>query len=151
MKILVYLCTDIKLFSKTKIAMMKKIAIPTRNNMVDDQFGHCDHYSVFTIDDNRHIVSSECMVSPKGCGCKTDIISEMQKNGISILLAGNMGVSVFEKLAKNGISVIRGCYGCILDVLYAYMNGKLVDSAESCKHHDCKKHTDAPVLLIPFV
>lgn len=32
---------------------MVKIAIPTRDNMVNDHFGHCDHYTVFTIDDDK--------------------------------------------------------------------------------------------------
>ena len=131
--------------------MMKKIAIPTKDNMVDDHFGHCDHYSIFTVDDNRHIVSSECLISPQGCGCKTDIVAEMQKKGINILLAGSMGIHAFEKLAKNGISVVRGCYGSILDVLYAYMNGKLVDSGELCQHNNCNTKDQAPVFLIPFV
>ena len=27
--------------------MMKKIAIPTRERMVDDHFGHCAYYTVF--------------------------------------------------------------------------------------------------------
>ncbi len=37
---------------------MTKLAIPTREGRVDDHFGHCDHYSVFTIDDNKQVVST---------------------------------------------------------------------------------------------
>lgn len=32
-----------------------KIAIPTREDVVDDHFGHCDHYTVFTIDEDKNI------------------------------------------------------------------------------------------------
>ena len=28
-----------------------KIAVPTRDERVDDHFGHCDHYTIFTIED----------------------------------------------------------------------------------------------------
>ena len=28
-----------------------KIAIPTREGRVDDHFGHCDHYTIFAIED----------------------------------------------------------------------------------------------------
>ena len=34
--------------------MMKKIAIPTREGMVDDHFGHCAYYTVVTLDEQNH-------------------------------------------------------------------------------------------------
>ena len=96
---------------------MRKIAIPTRDNVVDDHFGHCDHYSVFTVDDYKNITSSERLDSPQGCGCKSNIASVMQEMGITIMLAGNMGMGAFNKLTAHGISVVRGCHGNIEDVL----------------------------------
>ena len=30
---------------------MKLIAIPTRDGMIDDHFGHCAYYTVVTLDD----------------------------------------------------------------------------------------------------
>jgi len=27
-----------------------KIAVPTKNEMVDSHFGHCEYYTIFTID-----------------------------------------------------------------------------------------------------
>ena len=52
---------------------MTKIAIPTRENVVDDHFGLCGHYTVFTIDGDKNVISSERLDSPQGCGCKSDI------------------------------------------------------------------------------
>ena len=49
---------------------MIKIAIPTRDNVVDDHFGHCDHYTIFNVDNDKNIISSERLDSPQGCGCK---------------------------------------------------------------------------------
>ena len=102
---------------------MTKLAIPTREGRVDDHFGHCDHYSVFTIDDNKQVVSTERLDSPQGCGCKSNIASVMQQMGITMMLAGNMGMGAFNKLSAHGISVIRGCKGDINDVLKAYLDG----------------------------
>ena len=116
---------------------MTKIAIPTRDNVVDDHFGHCDHYTVFSVDDNKNVIGLERLDSPQGCGCKSNIASVMQKMGITIMLAGNMGMGAFNKLTMNGISVVRGCHGNIEDVLKAYLDGSIADSAESCSHHDC--------------
>ena len=58
---------------------MTKIAIPTRENVVDDLFGLGDHYSVFTIDGDKNVISSGRLDSPQGCGCKSDIALVMQK------------------------------------------------------------------------
>ena len=32
---------------------MMKIAVPTRDERVDDHFGHCDHYTIFTIENDK--------------------------------------------------------------------------------------------------
>ena len=45
--------------------MMKKIAIPTREDMVDDHFGHCAYYTVVTLDEQNQIVNKERLDSPK--------------------------------------------------------------------------------------
>ena len=114
-----------------------KIAIPTRDHQVDDHFGHCAYYTVFTLDDDKHICAEERLESPGGCGCKSDIAATMQRMGITLMLAGNMGMGAYNKLSAHGISVIRGCAGDIDAVLRDYIAGKLCDSAEVCDHHDC--------------
>lgn len=128
---------------------MTKIAIPTRENVVDDHFGHCDHYTVFTVDDDNDIIRSERLDSPQGCGCKSNIASLMQGMGITIMLAGNVGVGAFNKLTAHGISVVRGCHGNIEEVLKAYLDGLIKDSTESCSHHECGEHEEKPVFTIP--
>lgn len=121
---------------------MKKIAIPTRNNMVDDHFGHCDHYTIFTVDDNDNIISTEQLESPQGCGCKSDIATKLHDMNIRTMLAGNMGNGAFNKLTEQNIEVVRGCSGNINTVLSNYLAGKITDSAEACDHHDCNNYTN---------
>jgi len=36
-----------------------KVAIPTRGNVVDDHFGHCEAYTVFTVNENKKIEKTE--------------------------------------------------------------------------------------------
>ena len=38
--------------------MMKLIAIPTRDSMVDDHFGHCAYYTVVTLDEQNQVKDS---------------------------------------------------------------------------------------------
>ena len=36
-----------------------KIAIPTKENMVDDHFGHCEYYTVLTIGQDNQFFSAD--------------------------------------------------------------------------------------------
>ena len=83
---------------------MKKIVIPTREDMVDDHFGHCAYYTVVTLDEQNQIVNQERLDSPEGCGCKSNIASVMQEMGITLMLAGNMGMGAYNKLSAHGIT-----------------------------------------------
>ncbi len=125
------------------------LAIPTREGMVDDHFGHCAYYTIVTLDEQKNVVKSERLDSPEGCGCKSNIASVMQEMGITLMLAGNMGMGAYNKLNEHGITVIRGCHGKVEDVLKAYVDGQLSDSMESCDHHDCGNHQKTPVFTIP--
>ncbi|HAF28528.1 MAG TPA: dinitrogenase iron-molybdenum cofactor biosynthesis protein [Bacteroidales bacterium] len=113
-----------------------KIAIPTRNNNVDEHFGHCEYYTIFSIDENKNVVEKEVIDSPQGCGCKSDIAGILQQKGVKLLLAGNMGAGAMSKLNTFGIDVLRGCAGDVQAVTEAYLKGELNDSGESCDHHN---------------
>ena len=71
--------------------------------------------------------------------------------GISLMLAGNMGMGAYNKLNAHGISVIRGCHGKVEEVLNAYQQDLLTDSLEACDHHDCNHHDtdEQPVFVVP--
>lgn len=125
-----------------------KIAVPTRNGVVDSHFGHCEYYTVYTLDAEKNIISTERLDSPQGCGCKSGIAAVMQQMGITLMLAGNMGQGAFAKLAAHGISVVRGCEGDINDVVQSYINGTLTDSGDMCDHHECHDHNETPVFRI---
>lgn len=121
-----------------------KIAFPTKNSMIDDHFGHCQYYTIFEIE-NGLVKSSEKLPSPNGCGCKSDIAQKLQKMGVSLMIAGNMGDGAKNKLNGCDIEVIRGCHGNIEDVLQQYIKGEIKDSGFACashnEHHECH-HAD---------
>jgi predicted Fe-Mo cluster-binding NifX family protein len=114
---------------------MIKVAVPTRGNVVDDHFGHCEMYTVFTISDNKSIESSEIVPSPQGCGCKSNIASVLKEMGVTTLLAGNMGDGALNVLNRNGIQVFRGCKGDVRQVTETYLKGYVFDSGEGCHSH----------------
>ncbi len=117
-----------------------KIAIPTRNNIVDDHFGHCEYYTIFTIDENKQIIGTETQASPEGCGCKSNIASVLEEKGITLMLAGNMGEGAKNTLEAHHIQVIRGCSGPVEAVANAWLQGKINDSGDTCNHPECNSH-----------
>ncbi|MDK2823957.1 MAG: hypothetical protein PWQ67_771 [Clostridia bacterium] len=118
-----------------------KIAVPSRNNQVDSHFGHCEYFTIFTVDDSKKIINEERYDSPVGCGCKSNIASELARLGVTVMLAGNMGSGAVNVLTTNGINVIRGCSGDVRAVVEQFLADKVTDSGESCSDHgDCHNH-----------
>ena len=122
---------------------MEKIALPTRNDAVDDHFGHCECYSIFTLDAARRIAGRETLPAAAGCGCKSDIAPRLHAMGVTVMLAGNMGDGARNVLQRNGITVVRGCHGPVEAVVAAYLAGTISDSGDACAHHhegSCPEH-----------
>ena len=113
-----------------------KIALPTMNNEVDSHFGHCAYFTVFTANEEKEIVAQELVESPKGCGCKSNIVQTLSQMGVNIMLAGNMGEGAVNVLNSQGIEVIRGCQGDVRTVTQNWLNGNLSDSGTACHAHE---------------
>lgn len=119
-----------------------KIALPTMGNLIDDHFGHCENYTIFTIDENDQIAGKEIIPSVTGCGCKSGIAAVLREKGVEIMLAGNMGDGALNVLKGHGIAVFRGCRGDVTDVTMTFLKGELNDSGESCGHHHGEHGTE---------
>ncbi len=118
-----------------------KIAVPSRNGEVDSHFGHCEYFTVFSLNEQGQICTEEDLTPPPGCGCKSNLVNSLAELGINIMLAGNMGQSAVNKLNAAGISVIRGCSGPIKQVIEAYTAGALADAPIICQDHgSCPQH-----------
>jgi len=114
-----------------------KIALPSRQNLIDDHFGHCEYFTVFTIDNNsKEIIAQETLASPAGCGCKSNIASILSDMGVTVMLAGNMGEGAVNVLNNSGIEVLRGCSGDVQAVALKWLSGALTDSGDSCHEHE---------------
>ena len=110
-----------------KLHNVKKIVLPTRDGVIDDHFGHCEFYTIVTVNEDNQIVNTETTPSPQGCGCKSNIAQNFEEDGISVLLAGNVGPGALQKLSEHGIKVVRGCSGPVMEVAQAYLTGALKD------------------------
>ncbi|HOY32759.1 MAG TPA: NifB/NifX family molybdenum-iron cluster-binding protein [Bacteroidales bacterium] len=117
-----------------------KVAVPTRQGQVDDHFGHCEYYTIFTIE-NGKVEKQEMMESPIGCGCKSNIAPMLAQMGVKVMLAGNMGEGALCILSDSGIQVYRGCFGDVENVISNYLENNIKDSGIGCTNHEgCDKH-----------
>lgn len=114
--------------------MHDKIAVPTRDGMVDEHFGHCEYFTVYEIK-NGAISAERRVDSPDGCGCKSDIASVLARDGVTLMLAGNMGEGAVRILKANGIDVIRGASGKARDIAVSWLAGAIADSGVPCAEH----------------
>jgi predicted Fe-Mo cluster-binding NifX family protein len=112
-----------------------KIALPSRGNNIDNHFGHCEYFTVYTID-NKDIVNEEIIESPAGCGCKSNIANTLSELGVEVMLAGNMGEGAVRVLNNAGIEVLRGCSGEVKKVALSWLQGSLKDSGDNCHEHE---------------
>ena len=129
---------------------MKKIAIPTSGNTIDDHFGHCQYYTIYTLGEDDAISSKEIMPSPGGCGCKSDIASVLKNMGVTTMIAGNMGEGALNKLNSAGLEVFRGFHGDTDSALNSFLEGEKGEDITCTNHghghnhgegHSCNNHS----------
>jgi len=113
-----------------------KIALPSCQNQVDEHFGHCEYFTVFTIDEKNEFLFSETVSSPANCGCKSNIAHTLAQMGVKMMLAGNMGQGAVNVLKSCGIDVLRGCRGNVRSVAEHWLAGTLEDSGIACDLHE---------------
>lgn len=118
---------------------MSKIAVPTRGGQVDEHFGHCEAFLVYTVDESRTITGETGFAPPQGCGCKSNLAGMLKEMGVTTLVAGNMGQGAALKLHEQGIRVVRGAFGPARDAVQAWLDGRLKDNLGVCQAHghDC--------------
>ncbi|MFP5238339.1 MAG: NifB/NifX family molybdenum-iron cluster-binding protein [Acidobacteriota bacterium] len=121
---------------------MQIVAIPTRGGMVDEHFGHCESFTIITLDDTGAITAEERFTPPPQCGCKSNLVGTLSSMGVKQLIAGNMGEGAVMKLRQSGIAVVRGASGPVREAVAAWVDGKLQDRQELCMAHghECHNH-----------
>jgi predicted Fe-Mo cluster-binding NifX family protein len=114
-----------------------KITLPVKgNNTIDEHFGHCDFFSIYSISEKNEIEDVQTIKSPQGCGCKSNIASVLSQEGVTLMLAGGIGAGAINAMNSAGIEVIRGCSGNAAEIVKLYVSGMVKDSGENCHAHE---------------
>ena len=123
---------EIKIREQGEIGM--KIAVPSRDGLVDEHFGHCKEFLIFRVD-GENLVEEQSVPSLEGCGCKSGVASILARSGVTHLVAGNMGQGAVHVLEAQGIIVVRGASGQAKAAAEAFTKGSLADSGKGCVEH----------------
>ena len=117
-----------------------KISIPTTDQItVDEHFGHCRHFLVFNIENNK-IVSKEFLTPPEHTpGSYPRFLAT---NGANVIITGGMGQMAVNLFNEQNIEVILGARGNIDENLNKYLDGILKSTGSSCGHHHDEESCD---------
>ena len=119
---------------------MLKLAVPSRDGIVDAHFGHCAYFSLFTVNEGI-IIEEGRLDAPEACGCKSGIAGELARLGVKKLLAGNIGEGAVRVLGSYGIEVLRGASGQAKTAVEDFISGKPFATGAGCaEHHEGCEH-----------
>lgn len=102
---------------------MQKVAIPTKGEMVDNHFGNCEKFTIYTLSDSKEIQAEENFKSPESCGCKSNLAADLAESGVTVVLAGGMGQGAVNKVKAENIEVFIGSAGKAKEALNKWLNG----------------------------
>ncbi|WP_075590739.1 NifB/NifX family molybdenum-iron cluster-binding protein [Labilibacter marinus] len=113
----------------------KKVALPSKGEMIDNHFGHCEKFTIYTLSAKNDVLDTSFYKAPESCGCKSDLASELAKEGVEVLLAGGIGQGAINKLKASQIDVFMGFSGETKAVLEQWLKGDK-GTSDICPPHD---------------
>lgn len=109
-----------------------RLAIATVNEKVSAHFGHCDGFTVYTVE-NDEVKEKEFLESPKHQrGVLPKFLSD---NNVDTIAAGGMGQRAQDLFNQKNINVIVGAEGDLEKTVEKYLNNELVSTDSVCEDH----------------
>ena len=111
-----------------------RYAIPISGNMVSTHFGHCEHFALIDVDEERkEILRKELVPSP---GHQPGLLPEwLAEEGVSVVIASGMGSRAQGLFRQSRIQVIIGALESDPErAVQNYLNGILATGDNICDH-----------------
>ncbi|MCK3684919.1 NifB/NifX family molybdenum-iron cluster-binding protein [Maribellus sp. YY47] len=113
--------------------MRKKIAIPVdQNHILDGHFGHCQYFSLLTLDDQQ-IVEEETVTPPPH---EPGLLPKwLAQQGVTDVLAGGMGQKAIEIFKYNDVNVFVGAPKLpARELTKGFLDGTISFTTNYCDH-----------------
>ena len=111
-----------------------RYAVPTSGGKVAMHFGHCEHFALIDVNEERkEITRKELIPSP---GHQPGILPEwLAEQGVSVVIAGGMGSRAQNLFRENHIEVVINALGTDPEkVVLNYIGGTLEVGDDVCDH-----------------
>ena len=111
-----------------------RYAIPVSNGGLSAHFGHCEHFALIDVDEEKkEILKKELVPSP---GHQPGLLPEwLAEQGVSVVIAGGMGSRAQDLFAQNHIGVVIGVLESDPEkAALNYLNGTLAAGDNVCDH-----------------
>ena len=113
---------------------MVRYAVPLSGGVVSPHFGHCEHFALIDVDEERRaIIKKELVPSP---GHQPGLLPEwLAGEGVSVVIAGGMGSRAQDLFQQNRIKVVIGVMESDPEkAVLSYLNGTLATEDNICDH-----------------
>jgi predicted DNA-binding protein (UPF0251 family)/predicted Fe-Mo cluster-binding NifX family protein len=108
-----------------------RIALPTRADQVDEHFGHCSFFTVYSFGKDGKLESEERIEAPDGCACKSGLPARLGQMGVTHLVACHVGQGAAGVLRSYGITVVRGACGSTKEAAESFISEYLSGRAKT--------------------
>ena len=111
---------------------MKKIAIPSTNNLLGVHFGHCEHFYIYEAG-KREVKKREIIIPPPH---QPDLYPDwLNKKNVTDVIAGGMGQKAIDNFKQKKINVHTGAPQKSPDeIVQNFLNGTLETTENLCDH-----------------
>lgn len=118
--------------------MNKKIAIPMENGVLCEHFGHCQYFTIITVEDDKIIDVSEVNPPEHVPGLYPKWVAQF---GVTDVIAGGMGQQAIMLFNQQNINAFVGApVKTAKELVTDFLGDKLNLSANYCNHDEHHEH-----------
>ncbi len=111
-----------------------RYAVPVSGGVLSPHFGHCEHFALIDVDEDKKEITSKELVPPPGH--EPGVLPQwLAEQGVSFVIAGGMGSRAQSLFQQNNIGVIIGTMENDPEkAVLSYLDGKLATGDNICDH-----------------
>ena len=111
-----------------------RYAVPVSGGMVSPHFGHCEHFALIDVDEQKkEIIKKELVPSPEH---QPGLLPAwLAEQGVAFVIAGGMGSRAQSLFQENRIGVVVGVMESDPEIaVKSYLSGQLATEDNICDH-----------------
>lgn len=119
-----------------------KIAVASEGRSISKHFGHCEHFYLFDVENNK-VIRTETVANPgHRPGFLPNFLNDL---GVDVIISGGMGGGAVRIFQDKNIQTIVGADGAVDVAVRKFLAGELQSTGTVCnehKHrHECGEHS----------